>query len=355
MGIFWMNLIVVYVSSFFARYFSNPIEDLPFVKVNKFFVFLSLLSLVLVAGLQKNIGDTPFYMLSYTLIEDSNLMNIKFEGDFGFNLYQSILHRISDDPQLLIFTTALITNMLIVYILSKYSRKLELSLYVYITLGMYTVSMNGIRQYLAAALIFTSTKYILNGDWKKFIAIILLASTVHQSALILIPIYFIVRREAWTKISIGLLFLSVLIAMGFNQFSAVLFSAIEGTQYSNYQNFSEGGANILRVAVTAVPLVIAYLGRERLRELWPKSDYIVNLTLLGFIFMVISTQNWIFARFNIYFGLYSLILISWILELFVKNNRKFVYFGLILFYFIYFYFEQVVALRIDYRSDYLNW
>lgn len=354
MGILWFNLFIVYLSSFCARYFSTPLDQAPFVKPNKFFIFISMLSLVLVAGFRKNIGDTPLYMHSYSLIEDSSLKSISFEGDFGFNIFQILLHSISEDPQLLIFTTALITNILIVWVLSQYSRMIEISLYVYITLGMFTVSMNGIRQYLAAAIVFTTTKYILNGDWKKFFIIVLFASTIHKTALILLPIYFIVRREAWTKTTFSFLLFGVVIALGYGQFSSALFSVIEGTQYGHYQNFSEGGANILRVAISGVPLIFAFLGREKLRELWPKSDYIVNLTLLGFIFMVISSQNWIFARFNIYFGLFSLILTSWILHVFIESNRKLIYFSLLIFYFIYFYFESVIALGLVYESNYLK-
>lgn len=48
-----------------------------------------------------------------------------------------VIKSISDDPQVLIFTTALITNTLIVIVLYKYSRMLELSLYVYITGGLF--------------------------------------------------------------------------------------------------------------------------------------------------------------------------------------------------------------------------
>ena len=57
------------------------------------------------------------------------------------------------------------------------------------------------------------------------------------------------------------------------------------------------------MAVSAVPLVIAFFGKEKLRELWPKSDYIVNLATLGVVFLILATKNWIFARFNIYFSL----------------------------------------------------
>src|SRR5690606_3034867 len=111
---------------------------------------------------------------------------------------------------------------------------------------------------------------------------------------------------AWSKATYILLLFSIVIVIGFDQFSTLLFSAIEESQYGHYSNFQEGGANILRVAIDAVPLLIAYLGRDKLRELYPSSDYIVNMAFVGFIFMVISTQNWIFARFSIYFSLYQL-------------------------------------------------
>ena len=65
--------------------------------------------------------------------------------------------------------------------------------------------------------------------------------------------------------------------------------------------------------------MIAFFGKEKLRELWPQSDYIVNLATLGVVFLILATQNWIFARFNIYFNLYSLILISWVSYI---NDKK---------------------------------
>ena len=252
MTVLWMNLFIVFFSSFMARYFSNPLPDgITYVKPNKLLIFISMFSLVMVAGLRNNIGDTYFYMHSYTLLEDQSLSDIKFEGDFGFNILQLLLYQISDDPQLLIFTTALVTNVLIVITLYKYSRMIELSLFVYIASGLFTVTMNGIRQSLAAAIIFAATKYILDGNFKKFLLVILLASTIHQTALIFIPIYFIVRRKAWTRDTYILLGLGVLMAAGFSEFSQLLFSAIEDTKYGHYSEFDEGGSSFTRVAVSA--------------------------------------------------------------------------------------------------------
>ncbi|OAS85133.1 EpsG family protein [Metabacillus litoralis] len=354
MTIMWVNLTLVYMFALLARYFSRPLYfGSQFIKPSKVLVFLVITSLVLVSGLRNNIGDTYFYMHSYSNTEFS-LSNIDFTGDFGFNLLQLFLQTFSSDPQILILTTALITNSLIVIALSKYSRIFELAVYVYITSGMFTVSMNGIRQYLAAGIIFMATKYILNGNFKKYFFIILLAATFHKTALVLLPIYFIVRRKAWSKVTFGLIIFSIFIVLGFNLFIDLLFTSLSNTQYGHYSEFQEGGASFLRLAVNTAPILIAFLGKEKLRELWPKSDYIVNLSIISSLFLVISTQNWIFARFNIYFGLYNLVLVSWLIVLFKDNSKKFIYYAILICYLIFFYYEQVISLNIVIESKYFN-
>ncbi|PDY84802.1 EpsG family protein [Bacillus cereus] len=354
MTILWMNLAIVFILAFFARYFAIPVTNsLTSIKPNQFLILMAVLSLVLVSGLRNNIGDTYFYMHAYTVAE-FNWEYIQNNKDMGFNIFQMILKGYTDDPQVMVFITALITNVLIVLTLYKYSRLIEISLYVYITSGMYLVSMNGIRQCLAAAIIFAATKYILNGNWKMYILIVLIASTFHQSALVLIPIYFLVRRKSWSVMTCILLVFAVIIVIGFNQFSTLFFTAIEDTQYGEYKNFHEGGANILRVAVDSAPLILAFIGRHKLRKLFPKSDYIVNMALLGLVFMIISTQNWIFARFSIYFGLYQLILISWVVKLFTQKDQKLIYYSILVCYFIYFVYEHIITLGIIYKSNLLG-
>ncbi|MDN4526732.1 EpsG family protein [Fictibacillus fluitans] len=356
MAILWMNLAVVFAVAFLARYFSIApamvASSLSFIRPNKLLVFVAFLSLVLVSGLRSNIGDTYFYKHTYE-ISDFTWDYILNQKDIGFGILQKLLKMFSNDPQVLIFTTALITNLLIIMVLYKYSRMIELSIFVYITGGLYLVSMNGMRQCLAAAIVFTATKYLLNGDWKKYMLIVLFASLFHESALVLIPIYFIARFKAWSKGTLFLLFLSVLVVAAFDQFSTLLFSAIQDTQYGHYQDFSEGGASTIRVAVNGAPLLVAFFGRERLRELFPKSDYIINMAIIGFVFMIVSSQNWIFARFSIYFTLYQMILISWLVLLFRKKDQKFFYYVLLICYLAYYYFENVISLNIMYESNFL--
>ncbi|MDQ0198786.1 transmembrane protein EpsG [Neobacillus ginsengisoli] len=322
------------------------------IKPNKFLAFGVLFSLAVISGLRSNIGDTYFYKHSFE-INNYTWDFVKSQKEIGFGILQMILKRYSSDPQILLLTTAIITNVLIIIVLYKYSRMFELSTYVYITGGWFLVSMNGIRECLAAAIVFTATKFLIDGSWKRYILVVLFASTFHESALVLIPIYFLSRYRAWSKATFILLGLSVLIVLGFDKFSSVLFSAIKDTEYGHYQNFNEGGANTLRVAVFGVPIIISYFGREKLRGIFPESDYIVNMSIIGFIFMIVSTQNWIFARFSIYFELYQLILISWIVKLFNQKDQRVVYYLILVCYLIYYYYESVKSLNIIYQSNYI--
>lgn len=354
MLVFWITLGLVYIFALSSRYFAIPNSIGPVhVKPSKWYVWLTLSVLVLVSGLQNNIGDTYFYMHSYTL-RQLTWQDIGFEADFGFNLLQMVLQRISSHPQTLIFIVAFMTNLLIITVLYRYSRLFELALYVYITSGLFLTSMNGIRQFLAAAIAFTATRYLLEGHWKKYMLVIALAATIHQSALVLIPVYFIVRREAWTRQTIILLGIAVIFVIGFEQVSHLFFNVIQNTKYSEYQHVEQEGANALRAVVYAVPLLLAYLGREKLRSLFPKGDYIVNLSILNLVFMIISTQQWIFARFSFYFGLYHLILITWIVKLFPPKQQRLVYLAILVCYFLYYYYESVISLNIVYRSDYIK-
>ncbi|TVY05648.1 EpsG family protein [Paenibacillus cremeus] len=354
MTILWLTLFSAFVISLFSRYLAKPAAvGTVFIQPNKFYVFIAMIIIVLVSGLRKNIGDTFFYMYSYTLIH-LNLGDIGLKGEFGFAFLQYLLQQISADPQILIFTVALITNVLVIIVLYKYSRLFELSIYLYFTTGLLLTSMNGIRQFLAAAILFMATKYIFDGSWKKYIAVVLFASTIHQSALILIPIYFIVRRKAWTTQTYILLAFAVIFVIGFNTLSQALFSVIQDTKYSEYQALETHGANFLRAIVCAVPVVLAYFGRDKLREIFPDSDYVVNMCLINLVFMLIATQQWIFARFSFYFGLYNLILIPWVVKLFPKKEQKLIYFAILICYLIYYYYENTISLDIVYKSDYIK-
>jgi len=74
------------------------------------------------------------------------------------------------------------------------------SLFLLLTGGYYFQSLNSVRYYLALAIALFSMKYVLRGDYGKFILWIVLGATFHKSILLVIPVYLVARYLAAVKL-----------------------------------------------------------------------------------------------------------------------------------------------------------
>lgn len=316
-----------------------------------YFICISFCIIALIAGLRKNIGDTYVYIQGYEQFSGLNFQDaMEGKGDIGFYILTYLLYQISSNPQFMILIIAMITQLMNFKFFLQYRSYLELELYVYIASGFYFVSMNGVRQSLAAGVVILSTKYIINGQFKKFLLVTILATSLHQSAIIMLPIYYICRCKAWSKKVFLLIFFALIGTTLFYELLPLLERMLEGTNYSHYiKVFMEGteeGANILRVAVSLIPCILAYMIRDSLEDNMFNRIFI-NMSVINLIFMVFSLQTWIFARFSIYFNLYNCILLPYLIKNWPsKKEKKYLYGGLIICYLIFFVYEQRVAQRI---------
>ena len=350
MGTFYATVISTYISYLLARLS----YDKKYRALAIFWSGLVSVILILISGLRYGIGDTPFYKHSYTLLAQ-NPDSFVMEGDFALNLISLFLIEFTSNPQSIVFVAALITNLFNVIMFNKYRTYLELQVYIYITSGYYFVTMNGIRQCIAAALLFACTPLITKGKFIQYCICVLLISTFHQSALALIPMYFVARQEAWSKRMLQFMAIALVGITCYQIISPLLFKALEDTTYGQYGSSSEGGSSLMRTIVNAVPVVLAYLKRKELAETWPIKDVFVNMSIINLIFVALGMFNWIFNRFTLYLQLYNFVLIPAIIKNCLKGKEKrLVYFFVLLCYFIFMYYEQVMGMGMKYTSEYLD-
>lgn len=355
MKIFYITLISTFILAFLSRLHPKWSNDK---KPMLIYTILILIILVGVSGLRRSMGDTGDYKHLYTLVvSGTDMTNSDYE--IGFIKFFELLSKISTDPQIMVFTTALITTVLCILTLRKYYSYFELEVYMYIASGFFLVTMNGIRQAMASAFIFAATKFIVEGKFILYLIIVLFASTFHTSAIIMIPVYFIVREEAWSKRIVYIILISIVALIFIQPLMEIMFESAEGTKLGGYEESvlggAEGGANILRAVIDLVPVVLAYIYRDKLKEKWPKSNIFVNMCLINLIFMCFALYNWLFARFNMYFQLYSFILLPYIIKnMFKPKEKGLVYYLFVLCYFIFFYYEHVISLNIIYSSDFIH-
>ena len=102
---------------------------------------------------------------------------------------------------------------------------------------------------------------------------------------------------------------------------------------------------MIRVIVMAVPVVLSYLGRDFLKGRERYYNIIVNFSVINLIFILLATKFWIYARFNMYFSLYMIILLTWIVcYMFYGRNRKIIYLICMGLYLVYYYYEMHISL-----------
>lgn len=230
---------------------------------------------------------------------------------------------------------------------SIYSESYCISLFLFIASTDYiSWMMNGMRQFLAAALVFACCPLLLRKRYGQATLIILLAATLHASALFALPFVFLTRGKAWNRKTLLFLLLTVLVVLFIDRFTNILELLLQETQYKNvvsdWKGFEDNGTNLLRVLVYAVPTLLSLIGLRFIRaENDPLIDLCVNMSIVSTGIYILSafTSGIFVGRLPIYFSLYNYILLPWELHhMFSKRSVRILTVMMLIFYlFFYFY------------------
>lgn len=241
----------------------------------------------------------------------------------GFNLFMILCNKISSDTQFFVFITSMITFAGVFVWIYKKSTDKMLSLFMFITLHMFTY-INGIRQAIVAvifALLYDKWK---DNKWWLIITCLVL-SLFHNSALLLIPICLCVYGKPFNwKIKCVFAFsLFCLIAPGAVQ---NLLSFFLSERYQETLTMSTRGTGIIRVLLNSVPAisaVIYYYAKQHTNQKMTKSETIMfNILLIDLAIGICSLRSTYFARMSIYFSLFTIIYFPYLLQK-IFNRRSY--------------------------------
>jgi len=96
---------------------------------------------------------------------------------------------ICDHPQIIFVVTGAFTAFSFGRFIYKYSKLPWMSAYMFLTLQFFDLSMSGVRQILSIAILLFSYDFIINRKFIKFLLVVLLATTIHTSAVMFLIIY----------------------------------------------------------------------------------------------------------------------------------------------------------------------
>ncbi len=337
-----------------------------------FFVVLSAIPLVFFAGMRDNVADTSTYIHSFNTMTkeyiENVLENVSDNKDVGFKVFTYLVKQIWDNYTFWLFIIATFCVVCLWVTFYKYSDSVTFSIFLFFGTTSFSWIFNGMRQYIAVAGLFAMFPLLLKtGDRKKdtwkcvlFILGTLLLSTIHMTALIILPIFFLCRGEILNRIQMLFVIAFVGFSMFITPFTDFLVELFSDTQYSSLGDDIEmfDAAHIARLLIVLIPII---LGLYRINQLRAMNDPVVNfcynMSLLNACLMVpaVTISGNVFARFAEYCNTFNLLLYPIIINrLYGGKTRRILSVVLIFVYIVWFYYQMELTWNWPYGSEYLG-
>ncbi|MGN0990316.1 MAG: EpsG family protein [Candidatus Ventricola sp.] len=315
-------------------------------------VFLPILFIVVTRS--NYFGDTGQYISEYRRIP-SDLAgkwsyvqsHSKDTGFYALGAFVSIFA--GDHFRYFFLVIALIQSGCLIKTYRKYSEDYWFAIFVFVATTDYLSWMfNGIRQFTAVAITFAAAEPIFKKKYVKACVIIALASLFHKSALMMIPVVFIVQGRPWNWKTVLVILGTVVIMSVSGVFTDTLDMVLQDTQYSNvvsdWTSWGDDGTNPLRVLVYSVPTILSLFCRNKIAK---SGDRVVQIACnMGIVstalYLVSMVTSGIFmGRLPIYCSLYANgILLPWELNhVFGKQMRSLA----IVCYVVFYFFQLIFA------------
>ena len=365
MPIYWTFLIASLVIWGISAFHHKHVMINGFVETRDYAVYAVIFGALLIffCGLRSGVADTETYINIFdAAASDFSAFQWSEAGkgpafSLGIVLYKSL---VSSDFHGWLFLIAVICVIPVMRTLIKYSCSFGFSCFLFISTTIFTYLVNGMRQFICVAIIFACIQLIEEKKFFQYLIVILLLSTIHSSALMLIPFYFITKIRPWTMGTWFMIAGGLTFGYFFDRFRPMVEMFLENTEYENYiEVLSSGtGSNLYRLAIAAVPVVLSLIGR---RYLWEADNTVinicVNMSIINFIlyFIATFTSGLAVGRMTTFFDIFNILLLPWLLKnLFTRQSYRVLACLCIALYIVYFYIQMVLTWGIVYQSDILH-
>lgn len=316
---------------------------------------LMVLPYIIWAGCRDgSFGDSAVYQRGYREAAGGLREALALFGsdgkDPGYYAFLIVMKSILGNHEKLYFTIiAAFQLVCVALIFRRYSTNYWACIFLFVVSTDYLSWMhNGMRQFIAVAIIMAGFRYLVDKKYMQMILLILLASLFHGSALLMIPIVFVVQGHAWNRKTVILLAATAVVIVFIDRFTPILNDLLQETQYDDMMTneiwTTDDGTNILRVAVYSVPALLSLFGLKYIRAAKnPAMDICVNCSIVTMaLYLVASVSSGIYiGRLPIYTTLQGYIALPWMIDkIFERRSAKLVRYLMYAAYLAFFYFQM---------------
>lgn len=367
MQVYYSMMIWILIAGFIATispkiaYRYNTAESRTQVRLG--FALFTMAYIVIIIGLRSGVGDTPAYIKMFN--EASSQFSFSaldtYEKDQGYFALSMLFKQfVSTDFHWWLLIIAAVSGFAVAYTLYKYSENFFFSMFLFIAMVHFVWMLNGMRQFIVVSILFANTKLLIDRKFLKYLILVLLLSTIHVTALIMIPVYFIATAKPWGKIMWLSVAALLILGLSLDRIAAAWSFLLEDSAYEGYLTVAatSAGSNVLRSAVAIAPPVLALICKKYTDQ--AGENRVLNISIIMSVLSAVAylcssfSGGVLIGRLPIYFDMYNMLLLPWLVRnAFNKRSQPIVYLGLTVCYFIFFYSKAVHGLGLNYISDIL--
>lgn len=284
-------------------------------------IILGVITLLLglFAGLRgDNVGaDTIAYInrFLYLVAIDQN-WDTYGSSEPGYKVILAFSRIISNDPTTLLIVTSVIASALYITALNRTNKGSSLAIYSFIAFGFFVFHMNGLRQGLAMGIFMHAIPFIVSGRPIAYATLVLLASTLHITAIFALPLYYIFRMG----FSIRYFLFAAVVSLAILAFGDIIFQigSVANERYLIYSSRNEVGGLNLALAY-AVLLIGFVLGRNLItRDVRKTYDIYLSIYLFGCIIFIGVVIGGLYVE-TTRMALYFLVTIPMLISLLIQS------------------------------------
>lgn len=318
MATYYITIFLVILFCAFAEYHDYKTVQLDVLNRHKhkqmtlvFFVLASAV-LIFVAGFRYYVGaDFINYFSHYKDNADAFFETLLVLDEPGYNFICWLVVLFKGNGAVVIFMAAAITIFCFLRTIYNNTNHLLAATLLFVFLGCWHGSFNGIRQYLAAAILFAGIRFIKEKKFWKYAFVVFIAFLFHSSAVLMIFIYFI----AYNKINLKNIFILIIGSI------IILYSFTEVLNFAGFllkQEYIESGyitnsVNNLRILVAVAPAIF-FLVLYQNKTITKEQQFWLNLLIINGIVMFATSNSTYLARMGIYTAPFSAIAIPELLK-----------------------------------------
>ena len=357
---YWLLLIWLFVAGAILRMFPKKDELVCGHMKERWYWFPAMLLVIpyiLWAGYRTGGADTNAYRRGFWAASSSlqDIPGILFsdEKDPGFEVLMTLVKSVGiRDFQHFFLLMAVLQMVCMVYTFRRYSSNFWLSIFLFVASTDYISWMqNGMRQFIAVCITFAAFDLMVKRKYIRFALVVLIAMQIHGSAVIMLPLAYIMHGKALNRKTMLTILGAALCVPFIDQFTPILENLMADTQYSDIMTneiwVTDDGTNVIRVAVYSAPALVVFLGRRYvINSNDPAINQCINASILTMAIYLVSmvTSGIYVGRLPIYTTLHGYMILPWAIDqMFEKESARLIKLLTVTCYLGFFYYQMAIA------------